>query len=121
MILRYNRSVDNAILQNILNMCLNASISIDLIAAGGAQTFFALNILESVITNLGGTIYYKSTLTGPYRDNTLAEIHAYMQVLVINNTYRSISARLRLSEGTIHPFFRTRLIGLPLLWRSHKQ
>lgn len=66
-----------------------------------SQTFFALNYIESLISNLGGTIYYKPTLSGPYRDHTLSEIHAYLQVLVLNETYRSFSARLRLSEGCL--------------------
>ena len=66
-----------------------------------AQTFFSLNVLESVISAIGGTIFYKPTLFGAYRDQTLAEIHAYIQVLVLNETYRSFSARLRLSEGLV--------------------
>lgn len=96
---RYNRTAESAFLTEINTTCLNASISIDLIAAGPSQTFFSLNILESIISNLGGTLYYKPTLSGPYRDSTLAEIHAYIQLLVLNNSYRSFSARLRLSEG----------------------
>lgn len=58
-----------------------------------------MNILESIISSLGGTIFYKPTLFGAYRDQTLAEIHAYIQVLILNETYRSFSGRLRLSEG----------------------
>lgn len=97
---RYNCS-ETDFLTEIKTTCLQASISMDLIAAGPAQTFFSLNVLESVISNLGGTIYYKPTLSGPYRDSTLAEIHAYIQLLMINNSYRAFSARLRLSEGRL--------------------
>ena len=69
---------------------------------GLSQTFFSLNIIESIISNIGGTIYYKPTLSGSYREHALAEMHAYIQMIVLNPTYRSFSGRLRLSEGIYH-------------------
>ena len=69
---------------------------------------------------IGGTIFYKPTLFGAYRDQTLAEIHAYIQVLVLNETYRSFSARLRLSEGLVfYHLLLYRFISCWLLWWSY--
>ena len=65
--------------------------------------------LESIISDtgalfpsaspVGGSIYFAPSLRGPYREQALAELHAYLQVLVLNPSARSLSGRLRLSEG----------------------
>lgn len=82
---------------------------IDLLCAGSASDYFALGNLESVISDIGspsrrdspkgGSIYFAPSLRSPYREQTLAELHAYLQVLVLNPSARSLTGRLRLSEG----------------------
>lgn len=96
-------------LEELTAQCQASSVRIDLLCAGAASDYFALANLESIISDigaifaffspLGGSIYFAPSLRGPYREQTLAELHAYLQVLVLNPSARSLSGRLRLSEG----------------------
>ena len=96
--IRYTRAPD-AFYESLGSLCLNGMLSIDLIIAGSASAYYSLASMESLISDIGGTIYFAPSLASPYRDHTLAEVHAYLQLLVLNPAYRAVSARLRLSPG----------------------
>ena len=85
--------------QTLANDFLNHSITLSLVLAGPASSFYHLVLLETLVSDTGGEIYFSPTLDSAYRNQTLTEVHAFLQVLALTPAYRNISGRLRFSTG----------------------
>ena len=88
----YLRSQDEAYYSELGVTCAMASVCVDFVVASKEHVHLAEQ--QMLASQSGGSVYLvKDGAAG------LAELHAYLQVLVLNPSARSLSGRLRLSEG----------------------
>ena len=85
--------------EELTRLFLSAGISLTAVVAGDQAAFFQLAPLESLLSDTGGRLFFRPTINSPQRNQTLAEIHAFIQLAVLAPLCRSVSARLRLSQG----------------------
>lgn len=79
--------------------CLLSNTTLHLLTAGTSDAFFSISNLQDIISQIGGSLRHTTALSSVYKEHALADLHATLQLLLLNPTYRYISAKLRLSDG----------------------
>ena len=95
----YSPNVESDFYSTLGTRCLLSNTTLYLLTAGTGDAFFSISNLQDIITQIGGSLRHTTALSSVYKEHALADLHATLQLLLLNPAYRYISAKLRLSDG----------------------
>ena len=95
----YSPNVESDFYSTLGTRCLLSNTTLHLLTAGTSDAFFSISNLQDIISQIGGSLRHTTALSSVYKEHALADLHATLQLLLLNPAYRYISAKLRLSDG----------------------
>lgn len=93
----YLSSRDEAVYTEVGTACGVNSICVDFVVL--CPTHVHLAEQANLARYTGGNMYIVNDLTGPYANNTFAEVHGYIQNLVLKQHNWDVTMKLRVSNG----------------------
>ena len=95
----YSLNVATGFYETLAALCLRSNTTVHLIAGGSTDAFFSLCNLQEVLLQTGGSLRYTTALSSVFKEHALADLHAAIQLLVLQPIARYVSGKLRLSQG----------------------